>query len=333
MTSPKDIRNALLGVGLARANSGGASGESGSGDRPPRVAAGAVGAVSRSLSHFDEQLREAQKLAATGERVVDLPTDTVDPSFARDRMEADQVAHEALVESVRAHGQQVPILVRPNPSANGRYQIAYGHRRYQACVTLGISVKAVVRSLDDAELLIAQGQENSARKDLSFIERALFAATLEDRGFAREVTISALSTDKTEVSKLLAVARAIPSEILDAIGPAPKAGRTRWMGLADMLKAAPIGSRVRALLNDDEFRRLPSDERFNRIFKEAAAKPKRTVRAQDWTAPTGVKPVRVERRVDATVLTIREPVAPDFAQFLIDQLPELFASYRAQRDA
>jgi ParB family chromosome partitioning protein len=333
MTSAKDVRNALLGIGLARANSDPGTTANSSGNRPSRVAAGAVGAVSRSLSHFDEQLREAQKLAATGDRVVELATDAIHPSFARDRMEADQAAHEALVESVRTHGQQVPILVRPNPTASGRYQIAYGHRRYNACVALGIPVKAVIRPLDDAELLIAQGQENSARKDLSFIERALFAATLEDRAFAREVIISALSTDKTEVSKLLAVVRAIPGDILDAIGPAAKAGRTRWMGLADMLKAAPTAARVRALLVHDEFRRLPSDERFTRLFKEAAAKPKRSLRAQDWTAPTGTKPVRIERTADATVLTIREPVAPDFARFLIDLLPELFASYQAQRGA
>lgn len=332
MTSPKDLRNALLGVGLAGANSGMTARESTASAPAPRVAAGAVGAVSRSLSRFDQQLREAQKLATEGERVVELPTDSIDPSFARDRMEADQAAHAALVDSLKSHGQQVPILVRPSPEAAGRYQIAYGHRRYRACVELGIMVKAVIRPLDDAALLIAQGQENSARKDLSFVERALFAATLEDRGFAREVTISALSTDKTEVSKLLAVVKAIPRDILDAIGPAPKAGRTRWMGLAEMLKLARVAPRIRATMMRDDFLRLSSDERFNRVFKDAAAKPKRATSAQDWIAPTGSKPIRIEHKAQATVLTIREPVAPDFARFLIDQLPELFASYQAQKD-
>jgi len=41
----------------------------------------------------------------------------------------------------------------------------------------------VVRSLTDEQLVIAQGQENSGRTDLTFIERARFAARLEDRKF------------------------------------------------------------------------------------------------------------------------------------------------------
>ena len=38
-------------------------------------------------------------------------------------------------------------------------------------------------SLTDEQLVVAQGQENSARTDLSFIEKALFAARLEEYGY------------------------------------------------------------------------------------------------------------------------------------------------------
>ena len=51
----------------------------------------------------------------------------------------------------------------------GFYQVAYGHRRVRATAILGIKVRAIVRDLTDAELVIAQGQENNARQDLSFI--------------------------------------------------------------------------------------------------------------------------------------------------------------------
>ena len=44
--------------------------------------------------------------------------------------------------------------------------------------------------------------------------------------------MQALSTDKTELSKLLSVAKAVPSTIVKAIGPAPSAGRRRWMEIA-----------------------------------------------------------------------------------------------------
>jgi ParB family transcriptional regulator, chromosome partitioning protein len=331
MTSPKDIRNAILGLGLARANSAAAPNAREPAVDLPRVASGAVGAVSRSLSHFDNQLKDAQRLASAGDRVVDLDADHIDPSFARDRMEEDEQAQAALVESLRSHGQQAPILVRPSPTIPGRFQIAYGHRRFRACVTLGFPVKAVIRAMDDTELLTAQGQENSARKDLSFIERAQFAAMLEDRGLPRDVAIAALSTDKTDISKLLTVIRAVPRDIVEAIGPAPKAGRTRWMGLADMLQAPHTVNRVRSLAKGAGFDRFPSDERFRRVFAEAAAKPKRASVDKDWVAPTGERPLRIERRGDATVLTVRETVAPEFARFLIDKLPELFAAFRSQK--
>jgi ParB family transcriptional regulator, chromosome partitioning protein len=40
---------------------------------------------------------------------------------------------------------------------------------------LGQPVRALVRDFDDAALVMAQGQENGARRDLSFIEKANFA--------------------------------------------------------------------------------------------------------------------------------------------------------------
>uniref|UniRef100_UPI001D0E2864 ParB/RepB/Spo0J family partition protein n=1 Tax=Klebsiella pneumoniae TaxID=573 RepID=UPI001D0E2864 len=77
----------------------------------------------------------------------------------------------------------MPILVRPHPTIDGRYQVAYGHRRLVAVRQLGFKVKAVIRELSDDQLVVSQGQENNARTNLSYIERALFASRLEDRSF------------------------------------------------------------------------------------------------------------------------------------------------------
>lgn len=331
MTSPKDIRNAILGVGLARANSDIAPSPSSHSEVPARVSSGAVGAVSRSLSRFEDQLREAQELAASGERIVEIAVDQIDLSFVRDRLSVDDEQHRMLVQSIQEHGQQVPILVRPSPYNSGRFQIAYGHRRYRACVALGIAVRAVIRTLDDTALIIAQGQENSARQDLSFIERALFVTVLEEKGFSREVAMAALSTDKTEISKLMSVVRLIPREIIDCIGSAPKAGRTRWLGLAEKLKDRKSLVRATAAADEKDFDNLQTDERFLRIFSAASAKPKRTQSSREWISPDGTKPVRLERRSDRVVLSVSETVAPQFGEFLFDQLPILFEAYQARK--
>ena len=172
--------------------------------------------------------------SAGGDHVVELDPALIDPSFIRDRLDDAKAAEfEAFQASIAEHGQQVPILVRPSSQTEGRYQVAYGHRRLEALQRLGRPVKAIVKHLTDEQLVVAQGRENLERRDLSFIERALFAARLEDHGFARSALTAALAVHKGNLSTMISVARSVPEELIVAIGPAPKVGRPRWEQLAE----------------------------------------------------------------------------------------------------
>jgi len=191
---------------------------------------GAIGAVTRSIEQLKSQIGEAKNLQlqlAAGHTVVELDPGLVERSFVADRMARTFDEESAFAENIREQGQLVPILVRPHPTNSGRFQVAYGHRRLRAAASLGVKVRAVVKELSDVELVVAQGQENSARTDLSFIERSIFAARLEKAGFDREIIMAALMIDKTALSKLISVAIKIPEDVLIAVGPAPKAGRDR----------------------------------------------------------------------------------------------------------
>lgn len=331
MTSPRDLRRNLLGAQLAGANSTPASASAASSEDAPRVISGAVGAVSRSLSRFETELKSAREQAMAGERVVELDPASIDPSFLRDRLEDDDAELDALAAAIREQGQQVPVLVRPSPVAADRYQLAFGHRRLRACSRAGLQIKAIVRSLTDVELLIAQGQENSARRNLSFIERAQFARGMEDRGYARDAIMAALSTDKTELSKLMSVASTIPTDLIEAIGAAPKAGRTRWMGLADKLKDPKALQRARQSVGASEFVRLATDARFVAVFESASAKPKRrSAGERHWSAPDGQRLVRYGRSNNTFTLAIDEAKAPEFGDFVLSQLPELYEAFRSR---
>ena len=93
-----------------------------------RTTAAPVGALGQSLSEFKAQSERAlaiERQLAEGQAVVELDPSLVDPSFVNDRMPTTKEAHARLVDAIRDHGQQVPILVRPHPSKNGRYQVAY----------------------------------------------------------------------------------------------------------------------------------------------------------------------------------------------------------------
>lgn len=66
----------------------------------------------------------------------------------------------------------------------------------------------------------------------------MFALALAAKGYDRRVIMTALSMEETQLSRLMAVGRSLPSDLVEAIGPAPKAGRPRWVRLGEILPVA-----------------------------------------------------------------------------------------------
>lgn len=296
-----------------------------------RIGAGAVRVMGLSLQRLSADAETGRTLRAqlnSGSNVVEVDPDFIEPSFVSDRFsQADDQAFRDLVKSIETHGQQVPILVRPHPAKSDRYQIAYGHRRLRACIILRQKVRAVVREMSNTELVIAQGKENSERRDLSFIERALFAQNLEEAGFDRNTLIAALSVDKTEVARLLAVARTIPSDVAYAIGPAPKAGRPRWMALAHLFEGNDSRSTTERLLADLHFRTADTDARFAKLFAALSSQAAVKYAGETWHDPTGRPVVRIERVKARTRFIFDERLAPRFGSFVTEKLDELYAAF------
>jgi ParB family chromosome partitioning protein len=290
-----------------------------------------MGLTLKNLSDEADEARALKAQLATGTRVIELDPNLVDPSFVRDRLaEPEGEAFEVFKASLAADGQQVPILVRPAPNDEGRYQAAYGHRRLAALRALGHPVKAIVRELTDEQLIVAQGKENSDRRDLSFIERALFAARLEDRGFSRAALTAALSLQKGNLSTMISVARSIPEPLIVAIGPAPKVGRPRWEQLAALI--VNDTRKWRVAIADPAFVTEDSDARFECILKALVQRSE--VRAPDIVRDQdGTQLAVVNHGKGRVRLTIESRHVPEFGDWLIVQLPEIYASFRRRADA
>ena len=142
-----------------------------------RAPVGAMGAALEDMKGQSEaEIAALKAQIEAGHSIVEIDTDKIDRSFVSDRMDESEEALGSLKEQIKIQGQIVPVLVRPHPESKERYQIAFGHRRVAAAAALGIKVKAVIKDLNDEDLVIAQGQENNERLDLSYIERARFAA-------------------------------------------------------------------------------------------------------------------------------------------------------------
>src|SRR6516165_2717885 len=314
------------------------------------AARGAPGMLTRSIGDLAAKASAAKDLEAkltSGQVIVELDAMLIDPSFITDRMAQNDDAYAMLRAAIAAEGQNSPILVRPHPAKPGRYQVAFGHRRLRVAQELGRPVRAVVRNLTDQELVLAQGQENSARADLSFIERARFANELEGMGFGRDVIMSALAVDKTTVSRMISVTTRIPWGVIDAIGPAPGTGRDRWIDLASAFKqdGKIAGREVIAFVESCAFQEADSDARFAQMFEfmltggnTPAEKPGRGDRPaprqeiQEWgPSEEYSRIVSLTHNTRVATLSIDRRFAPEFGEFLLARMDRLFAEYSAAK--
>ncbi|MCV6545880.1 MAG: plasmid partitioning protein RepB [Cohaesibacter sp.] len=301
--------------------------------------------ASRSMVSTIEEMAENSKKMMEGETIVSLDAALIDQSFVADRLETDHQAFEDLKQAIADHGQSTPILVRPHPQQSGRYMVVYGHRRARACRDLGMEVKAVVKSLDDIAHIITQGQENTARSDLTFIEKALFARKLADMGQEKAVIQAALTLDATLLSRMQSITQTIPAELLDTLGAARGIGRDRWEELKRLVLPPKQRAVALAMIEEPAFQEAESAQKFAllsaRLAKSAAGKqasaPKGRMshvarkERRHWSA----KDQRLRASYQASAkrfnLTLEKEEAKEFGQFLATHLERLYEDYRQQR--
>ncbi len=250
---------------------------------------------------------------------------TVDPRMIDDTAPGPRLPPEpdlpALIASIRAQGQLVPVLLRPNPNDPERYEVIAGRRRIAALARLGQPVRALIAQPDDRQLLMLQGHEASIHRPLSFIEKAMFASRMQAAGFAPALIRDALNVDKTLLSRMLSVVRAVGGEAIRAIGPAPGIGRGRWLQLARL--AGDSSHDLAALARGET-----SDGRFNAVLRALSpTRPQpataRPIRARDGTAIASLSQHR-----GRPLLTL-EPGQQAFANWLAGQLPALHERWQA----
>ncbi|SMO93747.1 plasmid partitioning protein RepB [Paracoccus laeviglucosivorans] len=199
-----------------------------------------AGAAPAAPMMANRALRSARDAVDT-HRIWDLDPDTITDDRSADRLDPADVAD--LRASIEAVGQTVPILVRRDPVRADRYQLVYGRRRLEA--VRGSShvgkVRAMIAAMDDRAAIMAQASENTGRRDLSFIEKALFAQELMDTDFGTQAEVAeVLNLTKSAISMALSVSRAVGRDLASAIGPAHGIGRPRWESLVKDLQASPL---------------------------------------------------------------------------------------------
>lgn len=296
---------------------------------------GAAKMVVRSI----EDMAENTKRLMEGEVIVDLDPRLIDASFVADRLSDDDEDFQELLRAIKESGQTTPILVRPSSTDSQRYMVVFGHRRLKAARELAIPVKAVVKKLDDITSAIAQGQENSARSNLSFIERAYFAQNLLASGMTKDVVRSSLAVDEAMLSKMLGVLEAIPEPIIKALGACKRIGRDRWLSLRQLVLAPALLKVATEHTGTTEFHELDEEKRFDELHehlkrykvKSAAKKPKTSASGKDWTSNDQSLNFVMNAKSKKVAIELSNVEAKPFSDWLSTHLDRLYDEYKGSR--
>ncbi|MCX8252682.1 putative replication protein B (plasmid) [Beijerinckiaceae bacterium RH AL1] len=294
--------------------------------------------ASRSMIHSIEEMAEDARRMSDGEAVVSLDTQLIDQSFVSDRIAQNDEDYTRLRDAIEAHGQSTPILVRPHPDKRERYMIVYGHRRTRVAAELGRPVRAVVKHLEEISHIVAQGQENSARANLAFIEKAMFAKKLLKMGQTKETAKAALSIDDTLLSRMLSVAETVPPQVIDAIGAAKGVGRDRWEQLKKLVAIPEKAQLAVEAVGSDQFAAAPEPERFNFLLARVKAgrkAPRRKPPAPStshWSPPDKAVEATLRRSGKTFSLSLTSKHAGDFGEYLSANLPSFYEAFQRHRE-
>ncbi len=147
-----------------------------------------------------------------------LAVEAVVPNPTQPRRSFDQPALNELAESIREKGILQPIVVRPSPSEDGRYEIVAGERRWRAAQLAQLStVPAIVRVFSDQEMLEVAIVENIQREGLNAIDEAAGYRQLVTRfGHTQERVADALGKSRSHIANMLRLLN-LPQEVQNMV--------------------------------------------------------------------------------------------------------------------
>ncbi|WP_313618574.1 plasmid partitioning protein RepB [Agrobacterium sp.] len=290
--------------------------------------------VAAGVRQIQERGEALDKLLAEGDRIVEVDADDVAPSSLQDRFDGSysDAAIDEIVQSMTERGQIVPGMVRPTKSGSKPYQIVFGRRRLAAAKRLGVKFRAIVRELTDEQAVVFQGEENTNRNDLSYIEKCVFAQLQEQAGYGRDTIIASLATGKSHVSEMLRVAATIPRDTLTLIGRSPDIGRRRWMEFSELWAARnDAWDVVREALHNTG---VNDSERFA-VALTALKSANVSTRSQSASdrheiSANGLVLATIDHAKAGAKLNFTKAVSREFVEFLGDRLPALHAEYQEQ---
>ncbi|MES2032716.1 MAG: ParB/RepB/Spo0J family partition protein [Pseudomonadota bacterium] len=195
--------------------------------------------LSALLGEADAENADAPVGEPVGAREIPIELIRRNPDQPRRRFGEAEIGE--LADSIREKGVLQPVLVRPAPDAPGEYQLVAGERRWRASQQAGLrSMPALVRELDDRQVLEIAIVENVQRADLGTIEESLsYKALMVKFGRTQEEVAQVVGKSRPHVANALRLLT-LPDEIQNFVAEGRMtAGHARTLvGHADALRLA-----------------------------------------------------------------------------------------------
>lgn len=147
---------------------------------------------------------------------VALKLNEIEPNRSQPRKEFNDEALAELADSIAQHGVLQPLLVRP--LMGGGYQIVAGERRWRAARMAGISeVPAVIRELNDNEVMELALIENLQREDLTPLEEAQgYQMLIDTYGMTQDEVAKTVGKSRPAVANALRLLH-LPEDIVELV--------------------------------------------------------------------------------------------------------------------
>ncbi|MGI9395407.1 MAG: ParB/RepB/Spo0J family partition protein [Boseongicola sp.] len=160
--------------------------------------------------------RKADAVARKAE--ISIPVDRISPNPNQPRRSFAEEALKDLAASIQQKGIIQPLILRRRPNDADGYEIVAGERRWRAAQRAKLhKVPAIVRDLDDTEVLEIAIIENIQRADLNVAEEAAGYRQLMDWfGHTQEKLAEALGKSRSHIANLLRLLN-LPETVLDLL--------------------------------------------------------------------------------------------------------------------
>ncbi len=154
----------------------------------------------------------SDKPATTNEEMIELDIDLIEPNNFQPRTTFNEQRLDELAQSIKANGIIQPLLVRR--TANERYQLVAGERRWRAAQRAGLHrVPCVVKEIPEDKMLELALIENIQRQELNAIEEAhAYKRLIESLGLTQEMVAQRVGRDRTFITNYLRLLR-LPEDI------------------------------------------------------------------------------------------------------------------------